>query len=310
MAGIAEIAVRLLARALLLTALAAAGVQAAEETWIFDVHSHTARGLDLERVIARMDAAGVGKIVLFARRQGTDEEVLGLHARHPGRVVPAVGFQNPGWLQQSVRFVDEVEGKLASGRFRWMGELLLRHYGVPELRAPDYDIPPDSELLGKVLALSARYGVPLTIHHEAEPGNIEAFRRALRQAPQALVVWAHWCGRATPEEARRFLEELPNLHCDLGASSGRRRYAREKNPLADESGRLRAEWKALIVAFPDRFLAAIDAVAPAHYENYEAWVKSLKRILAELPPEVGRKVAYENAERLLARWKARDPAAR
>lgn len=310
MAGIAEIAVRLLARALLLSALAAAGVLAAEEPWIFDAHSHSARGLDLERVIARMDAAGVGKIVLFARRQGTDEEVLGLHAKHPGRVVPAVGFQNPGWLQQSARFVDEVEGKLASGRFRWMGELLLRHYGVPELRAPDYDIPPDSELLGKVLALSARYGVPLTIHHEAEPGNIEAFRRALRQAPQALVVWAHWCGRATPEDARRFLEELPNLYCDLGASSGRRRYAREKNPLADEGGRLQPAWRELILAFPDRFLAAVDVVDPSHYDRYDGWVNGIRRFIAELPPEVGRKVAFENAERLLGKWKGGSPGAR
>lgn len=303
MAGIAEIAVRLLARALLLTALAAAGVHAAEELWIFDVHSHTARGLDLERVITRMDAAGVRKIVLFARAQGTDEEILGLHAKYPERVVPAIGFQNPGWIKQHPQFADEVEAKLASGRFRWMGELLLRHYAVPELRAADYDFSPDSELFRKVLALSARYGVPLTVHHEAEPGNVEAFRRALRQAPQALVVWAHWCGRATPDEARRFLEEFANFHCDLGASHPGRSYGRDKNPLADESGRLQPEWKALIVVFPDRFLAAIDAVVPAHYENYEAWVKSLKRLVAELPPEVGRKVAYENAERLLARRK-------
>ncbi|MBI2295855.1 MAG: amidohydrolase family protein [Betaproteobacteria bacterium] len=293
---------------LLVAALAA--VHAAEDSWMFDAHSHSARGLDLERVIARMDAAGVGKIVLFARRQGTDEEVLGLHAKHPGRVVPAVGFQNPGWLQQSARFVDEVEGKLASGRFRWMGELLLRHYGVPELRAPDYDIPPDSELLGKVLALSARYGVPLTIHHEAEPGDIEAFRRALRQAPQALVVWAHWCGRATPEDARRFLGEFANLHCDLGASHPGRRYGREKNPLVDEAERLQPAWRALIMAFPDRFLAAVDAVDPAHYDHYEAWVKGLRRVIAQLPPEVRGKLAFENAERLLGKWKGGSPGAK
>ena len=310
MAGIAEIAVRLFARALLLSALAAAGVRAAEEPWIFDAHSHSARGLELERVIARMDAAGVRKIVLFARSRGTDEEILGLHAKHPERVVPAIGFQNPCWLQQSARFVDEVERKLASGRFRWMGELLLRHYGVPELRAPEYNISPDSELFSKVLALSARYGAPLTIHHEAEPGNVETFRRALRQDRDALIVWAHWCGRATPDEARRFLEEFPNLHCDLGASHPGRRYGREKNPLVDEAERLRPAWRALIIAFPDRFLAAVDAVDPAHYDRYEAWVQGLRRAIAQFSPEIGRKLAFENAERLLARWKGRDPAAR
>lgn len=283
------------------------GAAAAADLRIFDAHSHSARGLNLEEVIARMDAAGVSKIVLFPRRQGTDEEILGLHARYPERVVPAVGFQNPGWLKQIPAFLNEVEAKLKSGRFRWMGELLLRHYGVPELKAPEYDVSPETELFKRALDLSARYGVPLTIHHEAEPGNIEVLRRALHRNQDALVVWAHWCGRATPEEARAFLAEFPNLYCDLGASDPGRRYGREKNPLVSGTGTLQPEWRALIEAFPDRFLAAIDAVDPDHYAHYAKWVTGLKTALAWLPPDVRRRVAFENAERLLARWRGTSP---
>lgn len=283
------------------------GAAAAEDLRIFDAHSHSARGLNPEEVIARMDASGVRKIVLFARRQATDEEILALHARYPDRVVPSIGFQNPGWLRQIPGFLDEVEAKLKSGRFRWMGELLLRHYGVPELRAPDYDISPDSDLFRRALDLSARYGVPLTVHHEAEPDNIEAFRRALRHNPDALVVWAHWCGRATPEVARAFLEQFPNLYCDLGASHPGPRYGREKNPLMSQAGALLPAWRAVIEAFPDRFLAAVDAVDPRHYDHYEKWVRGLRKALAELPPEIGRRVAFENAERLLARWRGTSP---
>lgn len=296
---------RLLLLGIFLTAIP--GAAGGEELQIFDTHSHSARGLNLEGVIARMDASGVRKIVLFARRQGTDEEVLDLHTRHPDRVVPTVGFQNPGWLRQVPRFLDEVEAKLKSGRFRWMGELLLRHYGVPELRAPDYDISPDTDLFRRVLDLSARYGVPLTIHHEAEPGNVETFRRALGHNPDALVVWAHWCGRATPEVARAFLQEFPNLHCDLGASHQSRRYGHEKDPIMSAAGALQPAWRAVIEAVPHRFLAAIDAVDPSHYDHYEKWVRGLKHTLAELPPEIGRRVAVENAERLLARWKGASP---
>ena len=278
-----------------------------EDFWIFDVHSHSAKGLNLENIIGQMDASGVGKIVLFARRGGTDEEILQLHTKYPERVVPAVGFQNQGWLRQNAGFFDQVEGKLKSGRFRWMGELLLRHYGVPELQAPDFDISPDTELFPRVLILSARYGVPVTIHHEAEAGNIEIFRRALRHNPSALVVWAHWCGRATPEVAREFLRELPNLHCDLGASDKSRRYGPEKNPLVTRGGVLQPEWRNVIEAFPDRFLAAIDAVDPGHYNSYQGWVAELKYTLAGLPPEISRRVAFENAERSLARWKTTGP---
>ncbi|MBI4240330.1 MAG: amidohydrolase family protein [Candidatus Rokubacteria bacterium] len=280
-----------------------AGAAGAAELQLFDAHSHSARGLNLEEVIARMDTPGVKKIVLFARRQGTDEEILELHARHPERVVPAIGFQNPGWLKQLPAFLDEVEAKLKSGRFRWMGELLLRHYGVPELKAADYDISPERGLLKRVLDLSAQYGVPLTIHHEAEPGNVEAFRGALSGNPDALVVWAHWCGRSIPEVARAFLREFPNLSCDLGASDPGRRYGREKNPLIGKTGTLEPGWKAVIEAFPERFLAAIDAVDPGHYAQYAEWVRVLRTALAGLPPDVSRRVASENAERLLARWK-------
>lgn len=286
---------------------AVAGVAGAEELRIFDAHSHSARGLNLEHVLTRMDASGVRKIVLFPRRQGTDEEILGLHTRHPDRVVPAIGFQNPGWLTQRPGFVDEVEAKLKSGRFRWMGELLLKHYGVPELRAPAFDISPETDLFRKVLDLSARYGIPLTIHHEAEPGTTESFRRALGHNASALVVWAHWCGRARPETARAFLEGFPNLYCDLAASHPGPRYGREKNPLMSQPGVFTLAWKAVIEAFPDRFLSGIDAVEPDHYQQYEKWVRGLRSALEGLPSGVSRQVAFDNAERLLARWKGPGP---
>lgn len=297
---------RLLQFLIVITALASWGLRvgnvSAEELWIFDAHSHSVRGQNLEDVIARMDAAGVRKIVLFPRRQGTDDEVLRLHTKHPERVVPAVGFQNPGWLRQTPGFLDEVEAKLKSGRFRWMGELLLRHYGVPQLQAPPLDISPETALFQRVLDLSARYRVPVTVHHEADANNVDAFRRALSLRPDALVVWAHWCGRATPTVVRSFLEQLPNLACDLGAVDRTRSYGREKNPLLDQNGFLQPEWRAVFDAFPDRFLASIDAVEAIHYDRYELWAGELKKLLAQLRPEARPRIAYENAERLLARW--------
>ena len=138
----------------------------ARELSFFDVHSHSVPGLNLENVIGRMRGSSVGKIVLFARRGGTDEEILQLHNKYPDRVVPTIGFQNPGWLTQESNFLDRVETKLKSGQFRWMGELLLTHYGVPQLQAPSFDIAPNTQLFRRVLELSARHRVPITIHHD------------------------------------------------------------------------------------------------------------------------------------------------
>ncbi len=279
--------------------LPTSGAAQAEDLPIIDAHSHTERGMNVEAILPRLDAGGVRKIVLFARRGGSDEGILSLHTKYPERVVPTVGFQNPGWVRQEAGFLDEVEAKLRTGRFWWLGELLLKHYAVPELQAPTIVISPDTDLFRRALDLAARYRVPLTVHHEAEPGNIELFRRILRHNPTAVVVWAHWCGRPEPAVARSFLQEFPNLHCDLGGSHGRF-YARGKNPLADEAGVLRPEWSALIEAFPERFLAGIDAIDPTRLE-YEQWVAMLRRALAGLSSGTARRVGFENAERLLAR---------
>jgi len=106
-----------------------------------------------------------------------------------------------------------------------------------------------------------------------------------------------------PDNVRGFLRQFPNLYCDLGASDKTRRYGREKNPLVTPGGALQAEWKAVIEAFPDRFLAAIDAVDPGHYNRYQGWVAELRYALNGLLAETRRGVAIDNAERLLGRWK-------
>lgn len=67
-----------------------------KELSIIDVHSHTSRGLNLEDVTFYMKSSGVRKIVLFARRGGTDEEILRFHAKYSERVIPTVGSLWPG----------------------------------------------------------------------------------------------------------------------------------------------------------------------------------------------------------------------
>jgi hypothetical protein len=138
--------------------------------------------------------------------------------------------------------------------------------GVPELQAPEYNLSPDTAL----------------------------FRRV-------LVVWGHWCGRATPGVARAFREEFPNLSCDLGASHRSARYGREKIPLVRPAGRLEPAWRAVIETVPERLLPAIDPVDPGHDDRYVGWVQELGQALAELPPEVSRRVAFGNAEATLGR---------
>ena len=215
-------------------------------------------------------------------------------------MIPGIGFQQKGWLAQDSEFIDDVERNLDTGRFQWMGELLLRHYGVPELDADSYDFSPDTDLFRRVLDLSARYGVPLTVHHESEQETRGLFKEVLIGHPEAIVVWAHWCGRSTADEAREFLEELPNLHCDTGASGVSRRYGREKNPLFVSQLVWDPDWRDLIEEMPDRFLFAVDAVVAVHYSKYGNLIKEYPRAFDRLSDEVRSLVLGGNALRLMS----------
>ena len=272
----------------------------ASEIPVIDAHSHVASGVSAELLSWALDDVGVDAIVLFARRGSSNQDVLDIAEELPGRVIPGIGFQQAGWLAQEPEFIDDVERNLDTGRFQWMGELLLRHYGVPELDADAYDFSPDTDLFRRVLDLSARYRVPLTVHHESEQETRELFKEVLIDHPEAIVVWAHWCGRSTADEAREFLEQLPNLHCDTGASGVSRRYGREKNPLFVSQLVWDPDWRDLIEEMPDRFLFAVDAVVAVHYSKYGNLIKEYPRAFDALSDEARPLMLGGNALRLMS----------
>ncbi len=70
----------------------------------------------------------IDKVVIFVKSRGdwTDEDVLDFGRRYPDRVIPGIGFQNKGWRRLETRFLNKVEQKARSGRFRWLGEISFR----------------------------------------------------------------------------------------------------------------------------------------------------------------------------------------
>ena len=278
----------------------AAATPVASEILVVDAHSHVAPGVSAELLSWALDDVGVDAIVLFARRGSSNQDVLDIAEELPGRVIAGIGFQQAGWLAQEAEFIDDVERNLDTGQFQWMGELLLRHYGVPELDADSYDFSPDTDLFRRVLDLSARYSVPLTVHHESEQETRELFKEVLIGHPEAIVVWAHWCGRSTADEAREFLEQLPNLHCDTGASGVSRRFGREKNPLFLSQLVWDPDWRDLIEEMPDRFLFAVDAVVAVHYAKYGNLIKEYPQAFGALSDEVRSLILGGNALRLMS----------
>ena len=271
---------------------------------ISDAHGHIlGRRSRPELAIQVMDANRVDKVVVFAKRGASDEDVMKWHAAFLDRVIPAIGFQNNMWRNGAPEFMDEVRRKAASGKYYWLGEASVRgKIGGRENSAPD------DKKLKELLDIAARYHLPVTIHHNPlveENGvwrHTEEYARfieaTLAHNPRATIVWTHWCGLSTPTDIRRLLKRFPNLHCGLAWI--RKIRTSLPNPVVDENARFMPGWKDLIEAYPDRFLMGVDHGAKkGQLKKYPRWIKSIRTALGGLSPKAARKVATENFHRLL-----------
>jgi len=136
--------------------------------------------------------------------------------------------------------------------------------------------------------------VPVVVHYELTDVAATALDRALAAHRKATLVLAH-AGEGPPRRVEGLLTRNPNLVVDLSGMHFQRKPA-----LASETGPLDPAWKALIEAFPDRFLMGVDVWAPRLFEpamldRLFTWTR---RVLGELRPDVAERVAYRNAAAL------------
>ncbi len=291
---------------------------------IIDAHGHLQGDASAEELLRLMDQTGVSRIVLQAThgpQKGTDEQALSYARRFPTRFVPFVGFQNrpplrhrKNWIDPdpaALAFLDEVEAKLRAGGFFGLGEIVLRYYGHQEPSGhccPEVDRPADSPLMFRIAEIATRFQLPMLIHAEGEPKVVAAMERLLKSYPATAMIWAHNCGRQSAEAIKRLLSSYPNLFCDLGGMTYTRLFEygagwprRMPWTFLIENGwaYLFHEMKELFEQFPDRFMVGMDVYFYASYQFFPERVFRFRQLLSELSPATARKLAYENAERLL-----------
>jgi predicted TIM-barrel fold metal-dependent hydrolase len=204
------------------------------------------------------------------------------------------------------------------------GEMTAEHFSLGGPTHPYESVPPDHPLFLLLADIAARHDVPIDIHMEAVPEemplpqrlssppnprilrpNTAAFERLLAHNRNAKIIWAHagWdnTGRRTAKLSAELLGRHSNLYMSLkvGRDSGP-----ENRPVERERG-IRPEWLDLIRAFPDRFLIGSDQfyLSPRAPQRFPRHPEATTGILTGLPPDLARKVAYENARRL---FKLRD----
>lgn len=252
------------------------GGLSAQELPLFDAHIHYSH----DAVIAvpphkaaqiLRDAGLVHALVSSSDDDGTQK----LFAAAPDIVVPALRpYRRRGELStwaHDPTVIDYVEDRLSKFNYRALGE--FHAYGD--------DIKTD--VLQRMIALAKEYDLLLHAHSDAE-----AIDLIFETYPDARVLWAH-SGFDRPDAVRTTLRRHKNLWSDLAFRSDMAR-----NGLVDP------EWRAAFEEFPDRFMVGTDTFAPERWYYVGEHADYSRAWLADLPDELARKIAFENAQTMLS----------
>jgi len=267
-----------------------AGTGARAEPYVgplFDTHLHYNEEafvpFPVADVFARLQRSGVRAIVANSRpNDGTLALAGSPEAAAAGvSVVPFVRlYRNradyTGWFaDESIHAM--VQQQLAAGTpagpYRGIGEFHL--YDSANAEGP---------IARRLMQLAQERQLAVLAHVDDA-----AIDRLLRHAPRARLIWAHTGIGGTPvERVRELLARYPSLMGELSYRPG----------LTADDGHLSAEWKALIGAYPDRFLVGSDTWVNARWSDYEALMAGARLWLGDLAPATAQRVAWGNAAAL------------
>ncbi|MBG9388745.1 amidohydrolase family protein [Caenimonas sp. DR4.4] len=267
-------------------------VRAADYTGpLFDAHLHynvEAQGpYPLADVLARMQRSGVRAIVANSRpNDGTKLLASSPLTRQAGvTVVPFVRLYRDradydNWFRdESIHemVLAELARGTAAGAFRGIGEFHL------------YDSRNANGAVAKKLMALAEQRDLAVLAHVDDPAIDLLMANTPSRGQKTRLIWAH-TGIGGPSVARvdQLFARYPLLMGELSYRPG----------LACEGGKLCAQWRDLLLKYPSRFMIGSDTWVNQRWESYEDLMRGYRAWLGDLPPDVARRIGWENAASL------------
>jgi len=298
----------------LAAALIGSGVAWAGGIPMIDAHSQAERDTELSDIVPWMNKAGVSRTLLASRHGLSWREIIALAERHPGCITPSVRTKGSDYSENTPKYYKRLRRQLESGAFGAIAELLIYHAEKGD-KAPEVYVAFESPQVKTAVDEAIERGWPVIVHIEfAEIGsggggvpgraelmaNLKAFLSRHQDHPVALI----HMGQLEAKDARRLIEAHGNVHF-LTSHANPIVIESSRQPWIDmfhhDRQRLAADWRALVIEHPSRFILAFDNVWPEHWGDfYLDQAKLWQKALSELPSNVAHAIAHENAERL---WK-------
>jgi predicted TIM-barrel fold metal-dependent hydrolase len=237
---------------------------------------------------------GAERAVVFWGRNSDNAAIADSVRRHPDAFIgfasisPERSAYRKGWNTSDAGLLETLDGLLASGAFRGIGEISAVHFPSPGLPETDYD--PMGPMMQGILTLARKHRVPVLVHIEWT--RMAELSALLAKFPEVRVIWAH--GGYTPLfVARRMLERHPNLYYELSARTWPAHPRSPDYTILRDGRRVWPQWLELIESKADRFVVGTDA---SHRSRESEAMKfgSVQAFLRQLSPATRERVARAN----------------
>ena len=224
-------------------------------------------------IIEMMERAGVTRALVSST---PDEGTRMLYREDPERIIPFLRpyhdeVTSSNWFQKE-DIIDYFKNRLEVPIYKGLGEF---HIHTP--------VNADSEIIKMTVQLAVERDIYLHVH-----STHEAVEKIFAYEPRAKILWAHAGMSDPPDLVARMFDRYDNLWVDISI----REY-----DIAPQ-GKLAPDWEKLFLEHPDRITVGSDTWVNAQWDNYEEIIAFDRHWLAQLPPEVARKIAFDNATRL------------
>ena len=164
-----------------------------------------------------------------------------------------------------------VEQELDQGHWAGIGEL---HIFAKDRGSPVFK---------SLVEIAAERSLPMLIH--GDPAVIDTLYQI---APDQSVIWAHAGTYPYPDLVTDYLRRYPKLMIDVSMRDERI----APNGVIDDA------WFELFVTFSDRVMVGVDTYTTSRWRALDNATKNIRHWLAQLPKDVARQLAFQNAARI------------
>lgn len=193
-----------------------------------------------------------------------------LYEADPARVIPMFIPQRSredrdSWFNDT-NMLHFIEDEITHKHYRGIGEFFL------------FDSQVDTPVVRRMVELAVKNR--LVLHARSDPN---ALQQLFELGPSLRILWAHAGMFTQPETISSMLERYPYLWVELS----------HRGDVAP-AGKLSAEWRELLLRYPDRFLLGSGTYNSEYWYQFRYIHTRSRGWLKDLPPLVAERIAFHN----------------